>query len=190
MKKGWLCLLVLLMALTASAALAADMGVQIIGGPDMEGEQASLEDFKLNAPVAVDGFGTLTGTQYEVVDELNYYYGSSWIGTYESGKEAEYALLSMDILNTQTKAVNYLDQAEVRAIYDDVYEFAGWAYQRDADRKIDYALASDLEFVIEPMYNGHYFFGCTLPNAVIESKAPLRLIITLGGNEITYNIRK
>ena len=40
------------------------------------------------------------------------------------------------------------------------------------------------------MYTGIFVFGCTLPNSVVESKAPLRIEINLGGNELTYNIRK
>lgn len=189
MKKGWLCLFVLLMVLTASAALAENMGVQIIGGPETETKQVSLEDFKLNVPVVVDGFGTLTGTKFEIVDELSYYSGIQ-INRHKSGNEADYALFSMDILNMQTKAVDFLDQFDVKAIFDDVYEYAGWAYQRNSDKKIEVALSSGDNFAIEPMYNGHYYFGCTLPNAVIESKAPLKLIINISGNEIIYNIRK
>ena len=46
------------------------------------------------------------------------------------------------------------------------------------------------QFLIDPMYAGHYVFGCTLPNAIINSTAPLRMEIRLGENELTYNIRK
>lgn len=46
------------------------------------------------------------------------------------------------------------------------------------------------EFEINPLYQGHYLFGCTLPNAVINGSGPLRMVITLDGNEITYNIRE
>lgn len=45
-------------------------------------------------------------------------------------------------------------------------------------------------FAAGPMYTGHYAFGCTLPNAVVNSKKPLRMVITIDGNELTYNIRK
>ena len=45
-------------------------------------------------------------------------------------------------------------------------------------------------FEIDPMYSGHYVFGCTLPNAVVNSEKPLRMVITIDGNELTYNIRK
>ena len=38
--------------------------------------------------------------------------------------------------------------------------------------------------------DGHYAFGCTLPNSVVKSKKPLSMVININGNEITYNIRK
>ena len=46
------------------------------------------------------------------------------------------------------------------------------------------------QFPVGPMYTGHYFFGCTLPNAIVNGKAPLRMIISLDGLELTFNIRK
>lgn len=46
MKKILSVLLVLSMLLAASAALAENMGVQVIGGPETETEPVSLDDFK------------------------------------------------------------------------------------------------------------------------------------------------
>ena len=97
-----------------------------------------------------------------------------------------------------------MKEVSVKAIYDDVYEYGGWAYQRNYNNGVGNAKlevdkqkqnsrwvinAAD-QFAISPMYEGHFIFGCTLPNAVINSKKPLRLVITIDGNEITYNIRK
>ena len=46
------------------------------------------------------------------------------------------------------------------------------------------------EMSIAPMYKGHYAFGCTIPNTIVEDKeAPLRMIITIGGHVLTYDIR-
>ena len=45
--------------------------------------------------------------------------------TYLSGEEAEYAMLRMDILNTQTRPVDFLSEVEIKVVSDDKYEFAG-----------------------------------------------------------------
>lgn len=52
------------------------------------------------------------------------------------------------------------------------------------------AIPSEDNFSINQMYTGHYAFGCTVPNSVVNSKAPLRMEIEIDGNELTYNIRK
>lgn len=211
MKKILSVLLVLSMLLFASAALAEGMGVQVIGGPETESEPVSLDDLKLETEAEIDGWGILTLTSYEVQNFLGYY-RSGRTDVYDadddyywSGNEAEYAVLYADILNTQLKDKNYLENATVKAIYDDTYEYAGWVYQRNYnnDTYAYYSLEVDRskqntrwainaadQFAINPMYEGHYIFGCTLPNAVIEGNKPLKLIITIDGNEITYNIRK
>ena len=45
--------------------------------------------------------------------------------------------------------------------------------------------------VVDVMYTGTYASGCTLPNYVIEDKkSPLRIEISMDGNELTYHIRK
>lgn len=211
MKKILSLLLVLSMLLSASAALAEGMGVQVIGGPETETEPVSLDDLKLETKAEIEGWGDLTFTAYEVQDGLGYYRSgrtdvcSASSDYYWSGKEAEFAVLYADILNTQLKDKNYLENVSVRAIYDDTYEYAGWFYQRNYNNgtykydslEIDRSKqntrwvvnASD-QFAVSPMYEGHYIFGCTLPNAVISGNKPLKLIITIDGNEITYNIRK
>lgn len=207
MKKFICLLLILTVGMVCATAAFADMGVQVIGGPETETRPISLDDVKLNVEVDVPGFGTITPTSYAVVDFLrSYRQGTNDIDyssydTYSSGTEADYAILRIDILNTRTTPANYLDQVEVKVISDDLYEFAGWCYQYNYDNKHDYnddRKTANTEYVINPsdnfsinsMYIGHYAFGCTLPNTVINAKTPLRMVITIGGNEITYNIRK
>ena len=111
----------------------------------------------------------------------------------------------MDITNTTTKSKDFLSSCGVKIIFDDIYEYAGWVYQvnynnetykdsyfgNDSDiQNFRWAINEADNFVIDPMYVGHYIFGCTVPNAVVESKNPLKMVITLDGNEITYNVRK
>lgn len=123
----------------------------------------------------------------------------------ETGKNAEFAWFLVDIVNEQKEPVNFIDEemAQVKIVYDDDYEYAGWVrqfnYDYDTERKSDLeeygtfiraAIQPDSAEAIDKMYTGHYAFGCTLPNAVVNSEEPLSMIITLGDSEITYNIRK
>ena len=111
-------------------------------------------------------------------------------------------MLRIDILNTETKPIDFLDQATVKVISDDKYVFSGWVYQynydnnynRDNERELagankEYVINTEDIFPIDPMYTGHYVFGCTLSNAVVKGKTPLRMEIEFAGNQITYNIR-
>lgn len=210
MKKILSMLLVLSMLLTASAALAENMGVQVIGGPATETEPVSLDDFKLNTEAEIEGYGILYATEFVFKDQLGYYrsgktdvYDTS--DFYKSGNEADYALLKMDITNTSTKPHDFLASCEVKVVFDDVYEYGGWFYQYNYNNKTyksnnsgedsqkqntNWVINAADQFAIDPMYQGHFVFGCTLPNAVVNSKAPLRMTIMIDGNEITYNIRK
>ena len=212
MKKILSVLLVLSMLLAASAALAEGMGVQVIGGPETETEPVSLDDIKLNADIEIEGYGIICPTTFWFGDVLGHYKaGETSVGwdadsrLYKSGSEAEYAVLRMDITNLSRTSVNFLANVEVKVVFDEVYEYGGWSYQYNYNNQpsndSNYGTASNkqnTEFVIlpadnfdiGPMYQGHYCFGCTLPNAVVNSKAPLKMIITIDGNELTYNIRK
>lgn len=193
MKKFLSFTLAFLMLLSfSSVAFATDMSVQIIGGPQMETEAVNLDDLKMNVEAEIDGWGTIQLTSFDFYDELGYHAwypssGGQWI---TSGKEADFAILRMDITNTTLKAKDFLSDVSVKVVFDDTYEYAGWCYQSDYDWDKDYAINPQGQFVIEPMYQGHYMFGCTLPNAVVNSKKPLQMLITIDGNEITYNIRK
>lgn len=210
MKKLLGVLLVLAMALSLSASLAEGRGVQIIGGPDMGAQTVSLDDMKLNSEAVIDGYGCITLTSFEYVDKLGYYdrgehdlyYDSEDL--YASGVEADYALLKADILNTSVTPKSFLTACEVKVIFDDLYEYGGWYDQYDWNnasndgsnylnagaQNTTWVIDKEDRFEIGPMYTGHYAFGATLPNAVINSKKPLRMIITLDGNELTYHIRK
>lgn len=124
---------------------------------------------------------------------------------YTSGNEAEFAWLKADVMNIQKAGANFIKEISIKVIYDDEYEFNGWVRQFNYDysKTEIYSLNKEIgtigwpvclspadEMTISPMYKGHYAFGCTLPNHVVEDKdSPLRMIINIGGNELTYNIR-
>ena len=210
MKKLFL-LLVIISMLFCYSVVMADMEVKLIGGPDAGTGPTSLDNMKLNTKEEIEDWGVVTITGYEVQDNL-YYYRKGYNSVnnpshdfYSSGQEAEYAILYMDILNITTGEKDYLKDISVKAVYDDVYEFAGWAYQRNYDNKPDsyhyiqeadkgkqnvrWAINPEDQFAISPMYMGHYIFGCTLPNAVIDSTKPLQIEITIDGNEIIFYVR-
>jgi len=217
MKRIVAILISLLLMFVSPVAFADEMGVQIIGGPEAESEPVSLDDLQLNGTIVVDNFGEITPTQFQTIDALGSYragvhsiqdYYSSESDTaqyYSSGVEADYCIFRVDILNTQLRAIDYINDYTVVVTSDDIYQFAGWAYQYNYDNSstskgnrnigienanITYVIDPSDNFAIDPMYAGHYVFGCTLPNTIIESKTPLRMDITIGDVEMTYYIRK
>lgn len=212
MKKILSVLLVLSMLLSASAALAEGMGVQVIGGSETETEPVSLDDIKLNVLTTIEGYGDFTFTSIDYQNRLRSYTSGSNGNAkgYDSGADAEYVILRADITNTSLNSHDFLSDCTVIVVFDDRYEYQGWYYQYNYNNIsgiYSYAEFSDRENVgytdsqtfvidpadnypIDPMYTGHFCFGCTLPNAVVNSKAPLKMIITIDGNELTYNIRK
>jgi len=194
MKRILSLLLVLSLLVSASAALADGMGVHVISGPQLERETVTIDNLMLGAKNEISGWGILTAKNYLV-------WNSIWVvdkgkssmkdASYnDSGADAEYALLFVDIINTQMVGADFLTEVEVKAVYDEVYEFGGWYFQSNSDISTTVGIDPADNFAIEPMCTGHYIFGCTLPNTVIRDKKPLRLVITIDGNELTYNIRK
>lgn len=136
------------------------------------------------------------------------YSDAAWM---DSGDSADFAWFLMDVTNLQKKSVEYIEEASIKVVYNDDYEFNGWirqvVYDHMEDRNGDKGLSRynhekedyPNEIVMNPakiepidmMYTGTYAFGCTLPNYVIEDKkAPLRMEIKLGENDLTYHIRK
>lgn len=148
------------------------------------------------------------------VDQLNskWYKNWRWWDAYwnDSGVNADFAWFMMDITNLQKKSFSFMENASVKVMYQDEYEFAGWVRQVNYDyinygaegRKVsryDSQTNCPNVVVLDPanveaidmMYTGTYAFGATLPNSVIEDTgSPLRMVITIDGNELTYNIRK
>ncbi len=136
------------------------------------------------------------------------YSDAAWMN---SGESADFVWLLMDVTNLQKTEVEFTEDISVKVVYRDEYEFVGWVRQivydhmeaQNGDRGVSrYEYAKEAhpnEIVMNPakvepigmMYTGTYAFGCTLPNYVVEdTKAPLRIEIQLGENELTYHIHK
>ncbi|MBR6901042.1 MAG: hypothetical protein IKN30_03150 [Synergistaceae bacterium] len=123
----------------------------------------------------------------------------------DSGTDAEFAWLKVDVTNLQKQEVNLIRETKIKVIYDDEYEYDGWirqfnynyskseVYSKNKEAGVigwPVCLSPADEMAIQPMYKGHYAFGCTLPNFVVEDKdSPLRMEITMGENKLIYNIR-
>ena len=130
----------------------------------------------------------------------------------DSGDGAQFAWLRMDITCTKQDISSLSEQIEVKLVYNNEFEFGGWIRQINyADTgKSDYSDGGIARYGFAPeaypqqivyhpdnapavgyMATGNYVLGCTLPNYVVDdAKSPLSMIITIDGNEITYNIRK
>lgn len=185
----------LLITMLYLASIFADdgLGVQVIGGKKKTSDPVSLEDVKLNVEVEIDELGIIKPTEYATYNLFYVYQEGSSRYTEEqrSGAEADYVVFRMDITNTTKEEKNYLSNCSVRVSFDnDEYIFGGKAYQLDYDISEKTPRNPQDNFPIAPMYQGHYWFACTLPNAIMNSEKPLSMTITIDGNEITYNIRK
>ena len=129
----------------------------------------------------------------------------------ESGDNAQFLWMPIDITNLQKKTVDYIEEMSVKVFYQDDYEFTGWIRQIENNyisketsdfgvtrydaNKEDYpnaiVLNPEKTHPIDMLYTGSFVVGCTLPNYVINDKtSSLRLEINLGGNELTYHIKK
>lgn len=213
MKKYMAIFLIIVLAFmgTSSAITETAPGVQVIGGPSAATEPVSLDDIKLERELTIDGYARITPTSFAFKDKNGYYIQGrdylSWAEDdyYMSGNEADFAFLRMDIINLNRKEKNFLENCTVKVVYDDVYEYEGWMRQYnynntshnasgfgvDAGKQnTEWTINPDDVFPILPMYEGHYAFICTLPNSVVNAKESLRMVVTLDGNELTYNIRK
>lgn len=236
MKKCFSLFLVLVMLLACGgAAVAEDLSVQVIGGPDVAATPMSLDDVQLGATYTIDGYAKIMPREFAFVDffaqfnddadynSANYSNKNYWAVYYEegalngknadyykqaswkdSGENAEFMTFMMDVTNIQKKGFKFMEDTTVKVVYAEEYEYAGWMRQinYDYNKNVYRWNASTTGFktaVISPkneeeigmMYKGTYVIGATLPNAIVEDKSsPLQLVITMGGNEIVYNVRK
>lgn len=229
MRKMLTMVLALLLALSMSSAYAEDLGIQVIGGPNAATQTQSLDDIQVGTTYTLGGFAKVTPVEYLVVDYFaqfnkdadyssthtnynnrDYVYYNTYLIDYlvdaswqDSGMNAEFVWLKLDITNLQKEPISFMKNIEVKVTYDGEYEFAGWVRQINYDYNIIcYRQNSNTkgggtvvmnpanEEAINPMYTGTYVIGCTLPNSVFEDKAPLNIEIDIAGNQLTYQVKK
>lgn len=181
-----------------------------------DGEKMTFDNVTFGKAYKIKGYASVTLLGFKFVDAFAQYeegihtVGTSFRDPYYgqlqlSGNDADFAWMKTDIRNLGKTDVKFLADISVKVIYDDEYEYDGWVRQFNYDyhksevhtnnKEIGVigwpiCLHPKDEMSIEPMYTGHYVFGCRLPNAVVEDKeSPLRMEITIGGHKLTYNIR-
>ena len=183
----------LLAALFAACLFPARPAARADGAGN--GEALYLDDLVLGAEYDVEGFGILKLNACSFADKLWHLDGKGYSGSgdkyvYKSGADAEYLLLQIGIVNTGMEPRRYLPGVAVKAVSAGRYEFEGWAHQYDWNKSKDSVLPEALNFEIGMMYEGHYVFGCTLPNAVVNGDTPLRIELTIGGHRFVYQVRR
>lgn len=135
-----------------------------------------------------------------------------WTDAYwnDSGLNGQFLWFMVDITNLQMKDESFLENASVKAYYQEEYELTGWVRQVNYDylrpenveqvvTRYNFDTPTPNVVVLDPdnaepismLYTGTYVFGVTVPNTVVDdAKASLRLEITLGDSLIIYNIHK
>lgn len=179
-----------------------------------DGEKLKIDDVTFGKEYKINRYAAVKFPGFKFVDafaqwkddikqeDVAYTYSSS---LQNSGNEADFAWLKADVRNLMKSDVKFMGDCSVKVIYDDEYEYKGWVRQfyydySDAEVRTDNkdigavgsptCLSPKDEIAIGPLYVGHYAFGCTLPMSVVDDKdSTLRMIITMKGNEFTYNIR-
>ena len=182
--------LMLLMSLLLSngaACLAEDTGIQIICGPEAPAETVNLDDWKPGQTADIQGFGELTFVSAEFVNRIE-----NWsMDGIQSGGEADYLRLIVEILNTQTSEVDFYKLIDSGiCTYDEIYQFGTWKRQYRSLNSDDVFQTKDESYSISPLYRGKYIIVATLPNDVVKSKKPLSITFKIGDSEFTYHHRK
>ena len=190
MKKILVAILILMTLLAATTALAE--GVTVLSAPNaVKEEEVSLDDMKLGTAVTVDGYAVITPIKCEWMERMSYGRDTWDVWYYQSGTEADYLVLEVQILNTQYEAVSFLDTCEVKAEFGEGYVFGGWRKQYWNSQSEYVHHEEKNEFSIDPLYVGRYAFIVTLPNFCKESKEPLSITVKLTEDvEFTYHVRK
>lgn len=187
MKKLISFFMALLMIMSMASAMAE--GVVILNSPQqqIDVEPVDLSDVKLGQEIDIEGYGVIKVVSCEWVDYVTYSYSRRW----QSGDEAQYLLMVVEILNTQYVNASFIDNTSVMAAFGNGYEFGGWKRQYESltsDRVFE---NENSKYEIAPLYKGKYAFMVTLPNFVVESREPLSITVQLTDEIVlTYNFRK
>ena len=194
-----LILVIAFLLLLSSIAALSETGFEFFL-PDSPG---SYDDIQIGEPVSVDASFAFTATSFDYETCIGFYQaGTTDVGSsedyYNTEEGTQFAILKADIDNLDVVAFNYLENCEIK-VFDEKNTYGGWAFQQNFNNSImaDLSYGKDSErqntnwvinksdvFAIEPSDRGHYVFGCTLPNDVVNKNTPLRMEITIRGTNL------
>lgn len=178
MKKLAAVMLVVAAVLSVSCAFADD------------GEKMIVDDVNLDKEYKIKRYAAVKFDEVGFTDSVIGINTTSFNYSVDSGTEADFVYIRFDMRNLAKKAANLLRTMTVKVIYDDEYEYYGFAVQYDYERSTKFYARYDMP-PIASLYTGHFGLFCAVPNAVVaDTESPLRMIITINGHEFTYNIRK
>lgn len=200
-----LILVIAFLLLLSSIAALSETGFEFFL-PDSPG---LYDNIQIGEPVSVDASFAFTATSFDYETSIGFYQaGTADVGSsedyYNTEEGTQFAILKADIDNLDVAAFNYLENCEIK-VFDEKNTYGGWAFQQNFNNSImaDLSYGKDSErqntnwvinksdvFAIEPSGRGHYVFGCTLPNDVVNKNTPLRMEITIRGTNLIFYIRK
>lgn len=165
-----------------------------------ETSEVSMNNMNVGDTIAIEGYGNLTITSVGFIDSIPTDIDpgslSTWRGDarseIRSGPQSDFLRIRIHILNTQHHSVDFLDSfGEVVCCFDNDYQFGGWFRQERFQWEEFWTMYEDIEssYAIDPLYEGYYDVVVTLPNYVVESKAPLMVTFSIANNELTCNVR-
>ena len=177
--------LIAVLAACAVSVSAQQPDIYLVPAPGSSG--LSVRDLKINSDINIPNWGKLTAVSFDVYDKL---WSTDYNYPISSGTEANLAVLRVDVTNITGSAKDYIANAEVNVYFDNIYQFEGEARQFDYDISENNYVTEKLRFPIQSWYQGHYAFICKLPNAVMDAKESLYMVIRMDDVELTYAIRK
>ena len=182
-------------------------------------EKAETEEILLGEMTAVPGFAEIIPTGFDVYDHFvvrragnkealvssgeydaregflyrhvnDLYYREEDVTGFESGEDADFALLFAEVRNgTCCREIQFDQRITVKVAGGDGEEYEGWVRQRDLSLPGVTWLDPADYYTLDSCFVGYYIFGCAVPRDVLDAASPLRMEITVDGVKLVYTIR-
>jgi flagellar basal body L-ring protein FlgH len=110
---------------------------------------------------------------------------SSYYNYYPSDKGEIYIVIDMNVKNISKKDLGYNEIMDVTVDYNNGYTYNGFLVYEGPTGLESYTNL----YSISPLESEHFYCLVDCPDEVKKSKAPLRITISIGGEEFVYNMR-
>lgn len=167
---------------------------------------------RIGKPCTVDGFGIVTAAVFGSADRIGVYEQGKtgtaeedFTACYDSGANARYMILKVDIENNTDQEMDYLQVPDVLIERGDGYRYRGWSGQynyangcssvtfvneADAGKQNENCVIDPADhFVIQPGETGHFCFVCTVPEELYRMNTILNMKIRIGEKKFTFRIQ-